>query len=592
LKKDVQVKIAGIAGDGSFITGEILASAFKKIGFYVVTIKDFPSNIRGLPSNYTIRGSEEPVYGRKDFDDFLIAFNIDSIKEHLKDLNTGSVCIYDSPTKEDVLPEELRKKGVIYIPLPLRKIAREKFKMELIKNMVAFGAVSEFFSIEQEITDYVINKHFGKKGEKIVSLNKQAVKEGKEYIKNYLKEKKLKDYSLYKSEDPGRILAMGNELVSMGAVCAGCRFVAAYPITPASEIVEFLSKEIPKFGGVAVQAEDEISAINMAIGASYAGARAMTASSGPGISLKTEAISYAGMTETPIVIYYAQRVGPATGLPTKTEQGDILYAIFAGHGEFPRIILTPALPEELFYLTAEVFNLAEKFQVPVIIMTDQFLAQNKFTLEKDALDPLKVKIDRGKLVKDKEKAPHMNGYGLRYKINGDGISERLIPGIEGIVFGTTGFEHDEAGYGTEEEEIRVKMVKKRMSKIPNIKREVPPPCFHGEKNSNIGIISFGSTFGPIMESIKKLKEKNINISFLRIVTMWPFPQEEIRKFVEQKDKVFIVEQNYKGQLRFLVENAIIDVHKKKIEGITKYSGRPFKPKEIIEKIEKSLKEVK
>ncbi len=585
MKNDVQVRIAGIAGDGSFITGEVLASAFKKIGYYVVTIKDFPSNIRGLPSNYSIRGSSKPVYGRKDFDDFLIAFDIPSIKTHLKELDKGSVVIFDARDESSLTPD-LKKEGVFYFPVPLREIARKELGLELIKNMVAFGILSEIFGIEEEITSYVIVKHFQRKGEKIVDLNKKAVLKGRELVKKGYNG--FPEFKLEKAEDKKRILAMGNEFISMGAIAAGCRFLAAYPITPASEVLEFLSREIPKFGGVAVQAEDEISAINMAIGASYAGLRAMTSSSGPGVALKTEAISYAGMTETPLVIYYSMRIGPSTGLPTKTGQEDLLFIIFAGHGEFPRIVLIPGTPEELFYLTGEAFNLADEFQVPVFLVTDQFLAQNKFTVDREKIDPQKVEIRRGKLILNGDDVPKRDGYLLRYKTEEDGISPRVTPGIKEGVFGMTGFEHDEAGYGTEDEDIRNRMVEKRMKKIPRIIKSVPEPVYYGKNDAKVGIISAGSTFGPIMEVMERFEEKGIDISFMRLVTLWPFPQDKVREFVEDKEIVFIVEQNYKGQIRFLVENAIIDIHKNKIRGITKYSGRPFKPVEIEEKIKKEL----
>ncbi|MEO0291151.1 MAG: 2-oxoacid:acceptor oxidoreductase subunit alpha [candidate division WOR-3 bacterium] len=586
MKEDVQVRIAGIAGDGSFITGEVLASLLKKIGYYVVTVKDFPSNIRGLPSNYTVRGSSKPVYGRNNYDDFLIAFDIPSIKTHLRDLKEGSVCIYDSRDGKE-LSDDLKKEGVFYVPLPLREIARKELGLELIKNMVASGVLSEIFGVDEEITDRVILENFKRKGEKVVELNKKAVLKGRKLVRE--NHGRFPEFKLRKYNDPGRVLAMGNDFVSMGAIAGGCRFLAAYPITPSSEILEFLSKEMKKFGGAAIQAEDEISSINMAIGASIAGLRAMVASSGPGVALKTEGLSYAGMTETPLVIYYAMRVGPSTGLPTKTSQEDLLYIIFAGHGEFPRLILMPATPDELFYLTAEAFNFAEEFQIPVIILTDQFLAQNKFTIDKEKIDPKKVEIRRGKLVLNGNDIPRNNGFLLRYKIEEDGISPRIIPGIKEGVFGTTGYEHDEAGYGTEDEDNRVSMVKKRMSKIKHLIKRVPPPVLYEKKNAKIGIISAGSTFGPIMETMERLEKDGISVSFLRIVTLWPFPEDEVRKFVEDKEKIFIVEQNYKGQLRFLVENAIIDIHKNKIRGITKFSGRPFKPLDIEEKIREELK---
>ncbi len=586
MKEEVQVRIAGVAGDGSFITGEVLASALKKMGLYVVTIKDFPSSIRGLPSNYSVRGSSKPVYGLKDFDDFLIAFDIESIKIHLKNLKENSVLIFDGKD-ESVLPSDFKKEGIFYFPAPLRDIARKELGLELIKNMVAFGILSEIFGIEEEIINQVILKNFKRKGEKAIELNKKAILRGKILVKE--KYNGFKEFKLKRLEDKKRILVMGNELVAMGAIAAGCRFLASYPITPASEVLEFFSREIPRLKGVCVQAEDEISAINMAIGASYAGLRAMTASSGPGIALKVEAISYAGMTETPLVIYYPMRAGPSTGLPTKMSQEDLLFIIFSGHGEFPKIVLMPGTPEELFYITAEAFNLAEEFQVPVIVLTDQFLAQNKFTIDREKIDPNRIEIRRGKLILNENNIPKKNGFLLRYKREEDGISPRFLPGIKEGVFGTTGYEHDEAGYGEEDEENRIRMVEKRMRKISYIIKSVPKSIYYGRKEAKIGIISAGSTFGPITEVIERFEKRGIYISFLRLLTLWPFPEEEVREFVENKEKVFVVEHNYKGDIRFLVKKFISGESRDKIKGINKYSGRPFKPFEIEEKIREEIK---
>lgn len=576
---DVEVKIAGVAGDGSFATGELLAYTFKRMGLYVVTTKDFPSNIRGLPSNYSIRGSVRPVYGPKDYTDFLIAFDHNSVKLHIQRVAPGGVVLYDTQEGE-TLPPSLIREDVHYYPVPLRKLAREKVGMEITKNVVALGMLCAFICLEEEPVFEAIAQRFGRKGEKVVQTNIQAYRVGQEYARQVIKDGD--GAQLIRQEDPGRLLLMGNEIVGLGAIAAGCRFLAAYPITPASELLEFLSRELPKVGGVAVQAEDEIASINLAIGAAHAGVRAMTSSSGPGIALKTEALSYAGATETPLVIYDAMRVGPSTGLPTKTEQGDILHALFAGHGEFPRIVLIPGPPEEAFYLIGEAFNLAERFQVPVFFLTDQFFAQNKFTLEPDALDPGRIRINRGKLT-DAEAAPRNNGMFLRYQMTDDGVSPRILPGTPGGYFGMTGFEHEETGYGTEDEENRVRMMEKRLRKMAAIREAVPKPVLYGDPGSPIGIVSAGSTFGPVTEAMERLQQSGISAAFLRLVTLWPFPEREVRDFVASKERVFVVEQNATGQIRFLVEWAVGDL-RERVTGINKYSGHLIRPREIEEVI--------
>lgn len=576
---DVEVKIAGVAGDGSFATGELLAYAFKRMGLYVVTIKDFPSNIRGLPSNYSIRGAAHPVYGPKDHTDFLIAFDHNSVRLHIRSMAPGGVVLYDTQEGE-TLPPSLIREDVHYYPVPMRKLAREKLGMEIVKNVVALGLLCAFICLDEEPVFQAIAQRFGRKGEKVVRTNIQAYRVGQEYARQMIRDGDRQE--LTSQEDPGRLLLMGNEIVGLGALAAGCRFLAAYPITPASELLEFMSRELPKLGGAVVQAEDEIASINLAIGAAHAGVRAMTSSSGPGIALKTEALSYAGATETPLVIYDAMRVGPSTGLPTKTEQGDILHALFAGHGEFPRIVLIPGPPEEAFYLIAEAFNLAERFQTPVFFLTDQFFAQNKFTLEPGSLDPDRIRIDRGKLV-DAETAPRSNGVFLRYKLTDDGISPRILPGTPGGFYGMTGFEHEETGYGTEDPENRVRMMNKRLKKMEAIRKAVPKPVLHGDPESPIGIISAGSTFGPITEAMDRLKGEGISTAFLRLVTLWPFPTEEVRDFTAARERVFVVEQNATGQIRFLVEWAVGDL-RERVVGINKYSGHLIRPGEIAEAI--------
>ncbi len=589
-KNDLAVKIAGLAGDGSLTTGELLSKILKKMGLYVVMIKDFPSNIRGLPTNLTVRAKDKPIYGPKDFIDYLLALDFQNLPLHTHEVASGGVIIYDNSTHPEI-PSHLKREDVHYYVLPLANISREKLGLEVIKNVVALGIIAEFLELDHEIAYKVIADWFKAKGEKIIKANIEAYELGREKARVLGKKD---DYYVEKLNDPGRIMMMGNEAIALGALAAGCRFEVAYPITPATEILEFFAEKGREFGAVAIQAEDEIASINLALGAAFAGARAMTTSSGPGLSLKTETLGLAYMNETPLVIVDAQRAGPSTGLPTKTEQSDIYHILFGGHGDQMRIVLVPATLEEGFYFTALAFNLAEKYQTPVVILTEQAFSQNKFTVEAGAIDPFKVEIDRGKLL-SKEDVERMKAEGkqyLRYEITDDGISPRAVPGLEWTIFTANSNEHDETGYTTEDPQIRKDMVDKRLRKYEFAKRsgDLPRAEFYGDKDAEIGIIGMGATLGPILEAMEQLKEDGINVKFMRIRTLWPFYEDELNDFIRSCEMVFVVEMNARAQLLHFIKQ--FSTEHDKLISITKYTGRMFLPAEIKESIAKTVQRIK
>ncbi|MEM0161032.1 MAG: 2-oxoacid:acceptor oxidoreductase subunit alpha, partial [Thermoplasmata archaeon] len=378
-----------------------------------------------------------------------------------------------------------------------------------------------------------------------------------------------------------RMLIMGNEAIGIAAIIAGCRFIAAYPITPASDILEYMARFLPEQLGVAIQAEVEIAAVNMAIGASYAGARAMTVTSGPGLDLKTEAIGLAGMIETPLVIVEAQRAGPSTGMPTKTEQSDINHVTVGGHGEIPRIVIVPGTVEEAFYFTVSAFNFADKYQCPVIILTDELISWNKQTTKRFDLD--KLSIDRGKLLLNIDSSDREF---KRYSFQEDGISPRSIPTVKNGIHLETGDEHDEYGHITEKVELRNKMMQKRMHKLDIAAREMYNSVTYGEESENI-VIGIGSTKGPILEAMEYLKDKQINLKYIRIRTLWPFPAEELRALLKNAKRIFVVENNYTAQLATLMKSQLGSLN---IISILKYDGRAFKPRDIYKKIEEVIKQ--
>ncbi|MGC8584934.1 MAG: 2-oxoacid:acceptor oxidoreductase subunit alpha [Thermoplasmata archaeon] len=568
---DFTVRIGGQAGDGSLATGELLSRYLRRDGYYVATDKDFPSRIRGGHTSYAIRGSEKKIYSIHDKIDALLAFDDDSLKLHLEELDSGGALIYDSSKTRITLD----RNDIKIIGLPFTMKAKTELGIEIIKNTMALGILTKLFNLDPGLMKETINDTYKKRGEKILNDNLKAYEIGLELSKE---ETGLQNYSVKRlKRDDNKLLMMGNEAIALGAMAAGCRFISAYPITPASDVLEFLSKYLPEEGGVAIQAESEISAVNMAIGASYAGIRSMVATSGPGFDLKTEAIGLSSMIEQPLVVLDAMRAGPSTGMPTKTEQSDLNHAVYGGHGDKPKVVLIPGNVEESFYMTFEAFNIADEFQGPVIILTDELISWNKQVVDKFRLDSLK--LSRGKLIlktdsKDREFR--------RYEITDDGISGRTIPGVLNGLHLETGDEHDEFGHITEKIDIRNKMMEKRYRKIEKIKGMLFPSEILGE-GENV-IVGVGSTMGPVIEAMEMLKKDGIEMKFIRIRTLLPFLEDSIGQ-IDSARNVFVVENNISGQLENILK---IYTKRKDFIPIRKYDGRSFRPGNIYNKVKEVL----
>ncbi|MGD2245127.1 MAG: 2-oxoacid:acceptor oxidoreductase subunit alpha, partial [Candidatus Aminicenantes bacterium] len=419
-----------------------------------------------------------------------------------------------------------------------------------------------------------------RKGKKMVQENIRAIRLGCQKAKDMVDTEEL--HPLLERKDSGRLLLSGDEAIAMGALAAGCRYFAAYPICPATEIWQWLAVHFPDYNGLVVQAEDELAALNMALGASYAGARAMTSTSGPGASLMMEAFSLAGMAEIPVVIAHVQRVGPSTGMPTKTEQSDLDQWIYGAHGEFPHIVLSPGTIEECFDFTVEAFNLAEVYQCPVVLLTEQDYGQNLRTIKK--FDLTKIKIDRGKLL-SQEELEGINDY-RRYRLTPDGISFRGLPGMKNGLHMVESNEHDEYGYRDEDPGNRIRMMQKRMRKLERTTKSLIPPKVWGNKESQIGIIGFGSTFGPIQEAVTQLKERMIRVKYMQVRTLWPFPRKKVEEFLDSCREVFVVENNFFGQLSRLIQSQV--QVQLRIKNILNYSSQAFRPQEILAQIQKAV----
>lgn len=565
-------KVGGQQGEGIESTGEIFATALNRLGYYLYGYRHFSSRIKGGHTNNKIRVSTKQIRSISDDLDILVAFDQETIQLNYKELHENGIIIADEKFKPK-LPEDTEAK--LYT-VPFTEIAIN-LGTSLMKNMVAVGATCAVLDLETEIFREVISEIFGKKGQQVVEKNMEALKAGYDYMREQLNESAL--MRLAKADGKKRLFMIGNDAIALGAIAGGCRFMAAYPITPASEIMEYLIKKLPELGGAVIQTEDEIAAITMAIGANYGGVRAMTASSGPGLSLKMEAIGLAGMTEQPLVVVDTQRGGPSTGLPTKQEQSDLMAMIYGNHGEIPKIVIAPSTAEEAFYDTAEAFNLAEEYQCPVIILSDLQLSLGKQTVE--PLDLSKVEIRRGKLLKgDLPEIPN-RGYFKRYEVTEDGVSPRVIPGMKNGIHHVTGVEHDETGKPSEAPVNRVAQMSKRLRKLQNVKFKVPVHKNAPHEEADLLIVGFNSTRGAIEEAMERLERDGLKVNHAHMRLIHPFPAEEMRPLIESAKKVVVVEHNATGQLANLIKMNV--GFAEKIHNILKFDGNPFKPVEIYTK---------
>jgi len=412
----------------------------------------------------------------------------------------------------------------------------------------------------------------------------EAIKRGSQYMKELLGEK-VNMMQLEKADGQKRMFMIGNDAIAFGAVAGGARFMSAYPITPASEIMEYLIKKLPKVGGTVIQTEDEIAACTMAIGANYAGVRTLTASAGPGLSLMMESIGLAGITETPLVIIDTQRGGPSTGLPTKQEQSDLMAMIYGTHGEIPKIVMAPSTVEEAFYDIVEAFNLAEEYQVPVIFLTDLQLSLGKQTVEPLKLD--RVEIRRGKLDLQAELPDRENkAYFKRYEVTEDGVSPRVLPGMKNGVHHVTGVEHDETGKPSESALNRKAQMDKRFRKMENLKFNTPVYKNVKYDEADVLLVGFNSTRGAIEEAMERLEQEGLKVNHAHVRLIHPFPTDEILPLVKGAKRVVVVENNATGQLANIMKMNL--GNGEKISSLLKYDGNPFLPKEIYNECKKGV----
>lgn len=574
MKSQVSWKVGGQQGEGIESTGEIFATAMNREGYYLYGYRHFSSRIKGGHTNNKIRVSTTPVHAISDDLDILIAFDQETIELNHHEMRDDSVIIVDAKAKPS-RPENCKAQLIV---LPFTDIAKE-LGTKLMKNMVAIGATCAIMDLDIKSFESLIANTFGKKGENIVDMNIQALHAGYEAMKEEMTDLKG-DYHLEASQSEPHLYMIGNDAIGLGAISAGSKFMAAYPITPASEIMEYMIENLPKVNGAVIQTEDEIAAATMAIGANYAGVRAFTASAGPGLSLMMESIGLSGMTETPLVIVNTQRGGPSTGLPTKEEQSDLMQMIYGTHGDIPKIVVAPTDAEDSFYLTVEAFNLAEEYQCPVIILSDLQLALGKQTVEQ--LDFSRVEIKRGELLQsDIERDEDDKSYFKRYALTASGVSPRPIPGVKGGIHHVTGVEHSPEGKPSESAQNRQEQMDKRMRKTEKLLINEPVIDDQPYDEADILYIGFISTKGAIQEGKARLEDEGIKVNHLQIKQLHPFPTQIVQEAVDKAKKVVVVEHNYQGQLANILKMNV-NVHQKLINQ-TKYDGTPFLPHEIEEK---------
>jgi len=567
-KQDLVIRIAGEGGEGIISTGDFISAACARAGLEVYTFKTFPAEIRGGYAMYQVRTSSEPLYNQGDTFDVMCAFNGEAWEKNRLELKPGDALVYDCPSDfEPEIPE-----GVHAYPIPMTQTAK-KMGSKKAKNMVAMGALSQLFNIDEETLKRVLTDKFSKKGEKILNANLEAFEQGKQQAAALDKQDEWKVQDPLEPKDV--IVISGNDAVGLGAILGGLEFFSAYPITPATEIAKYVATHLPKRGGTLIQAEDEIASIAQVMGASYAGKRSMTATSGPGLSLMSELLGMSSMSETPSVVVNVQRGGPSTGLPTKHEQSDLFLAIHGTHGDAERIVLSVENVEDCISMTVDALNLADKYQAPVILLSDGSLAFSTQTVKYP--DPESFEVIKRKL---------WDGEGeyKRYELTDDLISPMATPGTPGAIHIATGLEHDEKGAPDVSPAGHVRMLDKRFGKIEPLRVDYETVEIDGDDEADVGVIAWGSTIGVIREAVARLRAQGVKVAGFYPKLLWPMPVEQYEAFAKKCKKIVIAEVNYQGQLaHFVKAETSIDPISYTICG-----GMPFTPSMIVDKVEEIL----
>ncbi len=566
------IRMGGESGEGIVTIGEVFVRIAAYSGLEVFTFRTFPAEIMGGHVMYQARIGQERVLSQGDQMDVLVAMNQEGYENHIDELRPGGALVYDS----DVFTPPESGDFLLYA-IPVTELSKE-INFPRGKNLIMVGALGQLFGLPQDRSEQMVERRLGKY-KSLLPLNLDSLRLGREYVQKHYPERPPYYLEPPKGETEERWVMTGNQATALGALAAGCRFYAGYPITPATSIMEFLSKEMPRLGGMLIQAEDEIAAITMTIGASFGGVKSMTATSGPGLALMIEAIGHASMTEVPVVVVDVQRAGPSTGMPTKTAQGDLFMALYASNDEAPRFVIAPDSVEDCFYQTVNAFNLAEKYQMPVIVLTDQAMSERIATIPPIDLSKVKV-IDR--LKPQLEGNGRENGY-KRYALTEDGVSPMAIPGMRGGHYVAEGLEHNEHGAPNYSPEMHRAMTEKRYRKVESARRELrhwDVVDEWGDPGAEIGIIGWGSTKGTVREAMARAMDEGVRVSALFPEMLLPMPDEEIRAFLANKRAVIVPELNYRG----MFGDVIAHRYNVQVRHVNKYDGLPFKVQDIYDAV--------
>ncbi|MBF0566807.1 MAG: 2-oxoacid:acceptor oxidoreductase subunit alpha [Nitrospirae bacterium] len=564
---DYTILIGGEAGQGLQTIGGALSKLLSRAGYHVFSHQDYMSRVRGGHNLYQIRFADREITSPRSKADILVALDLKTIELHKGELTESGIIVYDADFIKKTFdsPE--------YLHVPFDKIAVESGGSKIMSNTAAVGAVLGMIGMELTVFEDIVRKAFRKKGQEVIDKNLATARAGHDFA---TRECRRCSFVVPKTANSGYMLINGADAIGLGALMSGCKFYCGYPMTPSTGILNYMGSKAIEYGVMVEQTEDEICAINMALGASFAGVRAMTGSAGGGFALMVEGLSLAGMVELPIVIAVMQRPGPATGLPTRTEQGDLLFTLYAGHGEFPRAVFAPGTPEQAFYLTNKAFDIAEKYQIPSFIIADQYLVDTEWTFV--GFDTKKLLYNDYRLSGD---ALGKTGEYKRYAYSENGVSPLAVPGLSKHLVVVDSDEHDEEGHMIEDGETRNRMVEKRLfQKFPLIRNEISPPEYVGPPNPEIVVAGWGSTYGVIKEAVGILKDK-YKIGMLHFSELYPFPGTEKFDFMSllfEAKLTICVENNATGQFETLVKASTgygFGV------SIRKYDGRQFILDELI-----------
>jgi 2-oxoglutarate/2-oxoacid ferredoxin oxidoreductase subunit alpha len=588
-KRDLVIRFGGETGGGLQSIGQLVTKAAATVGFQVLTFYSPPAEIKGGQAVFEVRLSGEQLYARAETLDILWAFDEEGYENGIKDLRPGGLLLYDPSDMGAPPAGDYRALAV-----PVTEIAKTRLRFERGKNVVAFGMAAALFDLPKEPLVDLLKKQF-KRHLDLLPQNVTALEAGITWVEEHVPDRA--QYRLQAAPPiPGVMVLNGNQALSLGALAAGCRFLAGYPITPATEIMEFMAANLPGLGGTVVQAEDEISAMGMVLGASYAGKKAMTSTSGPGFSLMIEMLGLSSMAELPCVIVDAQRAGPSTGMPTRHEQGDLNLAVYGGHGEAPKFVFAPVSVRDCFNTTVDAFNFAENYQLPVILLQDTVLAVRTESVERPELEAVRpasrLLIDvanghsNGHAGNGHASAPDDDGEQegaaryARYASTPNGVSPTSIPGMAGGEYVATGLEHNEQGALRYDPATHSRMTEKRHRKLAAAAAEAPEPLRFGDEDADVGIISWGSTAGAVIEAIQRLHAQGLKAELLAPKMLWPIPDHQVGEFIRRKQRILVAEVNYSQQYATILR-ARYGTH---LESVTTYGGVPFRIDELVEAI--------